>query len=232
LTQVLAQALQQDIQEKAAQVPDKDIEDYYNANKNNFEEATLQRVFVPKAKQLEAPKEKLTDEQTQKRQDEAEATMKKEAEALQKRVAAGEDFEKLQKEAFETAGMKAQAPSTKLPDMRKTSLPMTQRTVFDMKSGEVSPVIADGAGYFIYKMGEKQVQPLDKVKEEIHNQLRAQRMQESMEKLQQASTPVLNDDYFGNVPEGAQPMVQPGLKPLPKAPAAKAKPTASNNQSK
>jgi hypothetical protein len=223
--QVLAQALQQDIQEKAADVPEKDIQAYYDANKNNFEEATLQRVFVPKSKQLAPPKEKLSDEQTQKRQEAAEAAMKTEAEALQKRAAAGEDFGKLQKEAFETAGMKAQAPTSNLPDMRRNSLPMSQRSVFDLKDGAVSPVIADGAGYFIYKMGTKQILPLDKVKEEIHNQLRAQRMQESMEKLQQASTPVLNDDYFGNVPEGKQPMIQPGFKPAPKPSGAQSKPT-------
>jgi hypothetical protein len=230
--QVLAQALQQDIQEKAAQVPDKEIEAYYDAHKNEFEQANLQRVFIPKTKQLAPPKEKLSDQETQKRQEAAEAAMKTEADALQKRAAAGEDFNKLQKEAFDAAGMKAQAPNSSLPDMRRTSLPMTQRSVFDLKDGAVSPVIADGAGYFIYKMGTKQIEPLDKVKEEIHNQMRAQRMQESMEKLQQASTPVLNDEYFGNVPEGNQPMIQPGFKPAPKASGAKPKPMASEQQSK
>lgn len=227
--QVLAQALQQDIQEKAAQVPDADIQAYYDGHKNDFEQASLQRIFVPKSKQLEPSKEKLTDEQTEKRQQDAEAVMKTEAEALQKRAAAGEDFSKLQKEAFDAAGMKAQAPNSTLPDMRRNSLPLTQRSVFDLKDGAVSPVIADGAGFFIYKMGKKENLPLDKVKEEIHNQLRAQRMQESMEKLQQASTPVLNDDYFGNVPEGPQPMVQPGFKPAPKPGV---KPMASQKPSK
>ena len=224
--QVLAQMLQQDMQEKAGQIPDKDIEDYYNANKSTFEEASLQRLFVPKNKQLDPPKEPLSDEATKKRQEESEAAMQKEAEALQKRAAAGEDFAKLEQEAFQFAGMKAQAPNSSMPNMRLTSLPLAHRSVFDMKAGEVSPVIADGAGLFVYKMGEKQTLPVDKVKDEIKNQLRAQRLNDEMTKLQQSAQPTLNDDYFGPAPsageEGAgveqhgKSGVTVGTKPAPK----------------
>src|SRR5207244_1680990 len=163
------------------------IEDYYNANKSTFEEASLQRLFVPKNKQLDPPKEPLSDEATKKRQEESEAAMQKEAEALQKRAAAGEDFAKLEQEAFQFAGMKAQAPNSSMPNMRLASLPLAHRSVFDMKAGEVSPVIADGAGLFVYKMGEKQTLPVDKVKDEIKNQLRAQRLNDEMTKLQQSA---------------------------------------------
>src|SRR5207237_5978058 len=112
--QVLAQELGQNLQEKATQIPDSEIQDYYKKNDAAYQEADLQRLFIPHSKQLEPPKEKLSDEQTKKRQDEADDAMKKEAEALHTRAASGEDFDKLQQEALTTGGLKANPPSTKL----------------------------------------------------------------------------------------------------------------------
>jgi hypothetical protein len=222
--QVLAQALQQSIQQKAAEVPEQDMQDYYNKNQENFEQASLQRLFIPKSKALEPAKEKLSDEQTKKRQEEAEAAMKTEADTLYKRAQAGEDFAKLQEEAFQFAGMKAKAPSTNMPDLRRNSLPLTHRSVFDLKAGQISPLITDTSGYFVYKMGEKQTLPLEKVKDEVHNTLRAQRMNEEMEKVQKSATPTLNDEYFGAAPEAGEMPGPPGRPmPTPK-PASESKP--------
>jgi hypothetical protein len=217
--QVMAQSLNQALQEKASQVPDKDIEDYYQKNTVAYEEATMQRLFIPKSKQLETPKEKLSEAETQKRQQQAEAAMKTEADALRARAAKGEDFAKLQEEAFQFAGMKSKPPSSSMGKTRRTSLPPGHASVMDLKPGEVSQVIADQSGSFVYKIGEKDTLPLDKVREEIHGTLRAQRMQDSMQSLQQAATPTLNEDYF-MVPPGPAPpgmsMPMGGAKPNPK----------------
>jgi len=198
--QVLAQELQRSMQEKADQIPDKDIEDYYKANQSQFEEADLHRLFVPRNKQMDPPKEKLSDEAMKKRQEDAEASMKALATRLQARAAAGEDFDKLQAEAFAGAGLKAKAPNTAMGKIRRTALPPAHGSAFDLKTGQVSPLISDGSGFFVYKMGEKGALPVDKAKEEIHNILRGQRLQESMEAMQKSVNPTLNDDYFG--PEG------------------------------
>jgi hypothetical protein len=207
--QVLAQELGRSMQEKADQVPDKDIEDYYNKNTAQFEEADLHRLFIPKNKQLEPTSEKLSEEATKKRQELAEASMKAVAEKLQARAAAGEDFNKLQAEAFLAAGLKAKAPNTDMGKIRRTALPPAHAAAFDLKTGQVSALITDGSGFFVYKMGERDTVPLDKAKEEIHNILRGQRMQDSMEAMQHAATPTLNDEYFG--PEQEHPgMMGPG----------------------
>src|SRR5438034_5038583 len=81
--------------------------------------------------------------------------MKKEAEALHTRAASGEDFDKLQQEAFTTGGLKANPPSTKLGKVRRSSLPADQGAVFDLKSGEVSQLISGPNGYFVYKVGDR-----------------------------------------------------------------------------
>lgn len=225
--QVLAQELGRSMQEKADQVPDKDIQDYYDKNKAQFEEADLQRLFIPKNKQQEPPKEKLSDEAMQKRQADAEAAMKAVAEKLQARAAAGEAFNKLQGEAFEAAGLKAKAPNTEMGKIRRTALPPAHASAFDLKTGQVSALITDTSGYFVYKMGERDTLPADKAKDEIHNILRGQRMQESMEAMQKAASPTLNEEYFGPEGPGAGVNPQAGIKPPLKRPMPNKLPAAT-----
>lgn len=234
--QVLQQELGRSMQEKAEQVPDKDIEDYYNANKAQFEEADLHRLFIPKNKQLDPPKEKLSDEAQKKRQADAEAAMKTIAEKLRARAAAGEDMDKLQTEAFEAAGLKAKAPNTAMGKIRRTALPPTHASAFDLKPGEVSPLITDTSGYFVYKLTERDTEPLDKAKEEIHNTLRGQRMQEAMESVQKAAAPTLNEEYFGPEEQGQGAVMGPGgmkppmRRPMPgKMPASNTTPDSKSN---
>ncbi|HWY55802.1 MAG TPA: peptidyl-prolyl cis-trans isomerase [Terriglobales bacterium] len=195
--QLLSQSYNQAVQEKAGQVSDKDIEDYYHANTAAYEEATLQRIMVPHSQTFPASKVKLSAAAEEKRRKDAEEVMQKEADKLHARAVAGEDFSKLQEEATQLSGSKAKAPSTKMGEVRRNSLPPTHASVMDLKSGEVSAVISDPGGYYIYKVGAKEVEPLDKVKEEIRATLRTQRMQEQMQAVQQSATPTLDESYFG-----------------------------------
>ena len=213
--QVLSQELGQSLQQQAGQVPDKEVDDYYEKNKTTFDEVQAQRLFIPHSRSLPAPKTKLTDAENKKRQADAEAAMKVEADALQKRAVAGESFAKLQKEAFTFAGFKSEPASTDLGKIRRNSLPPDHHFIMELKSGEVSKLIADSTGYFVYKVGEKDTLAEDKVKDEIHNILRAQRLQESMGSLQKSATPDLNESYFGP-PE--KPEEEPDGKAMPKPP--------------
>src|SRR6201988_1046881 len=154
--QVLAEALQQKIQEEAAKVPDADIEKYYKEHPENCEQYNLDRIFVPRSKQDTDLKnepgknEKLTEDEekakeaAEKAKKEAvQQAMTKLADDLRARAAAGEDFIKLQKEAFEAAGMKIESPTVNLPSTRRNSLAPAHAAVFELKAGEVSPVISD-----------------------------------------------------------------------------------------
>ena len=111
--------------------------------------------------------------------------------------------------------MKSKPPSTKMDKVRKDSMPPEQQSVFDLKPGEVSPLITDESGYFIYKAGEKTTPPLEQEKEEIKTKLRAQRLQDSMQSVQKMANPTLDDKYFAApsappmqgmpMPQGASP---------------------------
>jgi hypothetical protein len=229
--QILTQELNRSLQEQASQVPEKEIEQYYHDNSTAFEQATLLRIFVPRSKQIEASKtNKPTDpkpDESQAQQKAAEEAMTTEANKLHGRAAAGEDFEKLQKEAFEFAGLKASAPSSNLGKVRRMNLPPSQASVMDLKAGDVSQVINDPSGHYIYKMVSKEVSPLPQVKDEIRNTLQSQKMKDAMQAIQQSGTTELNDAYFGTAPSG------PGPVPVkPKPDASKESPQTKSPQPK
>lgn len=215
--QVLSQSFNKAIQEKAAQVTDKEIEDYYQNNTAKFEQADLDRIYVPKTQQPAAPMAKAGAPVQPKPATDTEAAMKAEADKLHTRAAAGEDFTKLQAEAYQAAGIKAAAPNAAMTKVRRSSLPPNQVSVMELKPKEVSAVIADQNGYYIYKVKTEEVLPLDQVREEIKGTLRSERMQEEMKAVQENATPTLNDSYFAPPPPPSLAGPRPGGTPTPKA---------------
>ena len=223
---VLAGELQQKLQKEAADVPDADLQKYYDEHKADFEQFNIDRLFVPRNKQpepeLKSENEKNakpTEEELKARQaaekakaDEAELAMTKLADDLRARAAAGEDFAKLQKEAFAAAGMKIESPTVNLANIRRTGLAPSQAVVFDLKPGEVSQVINDTGGHYVYKLNSKSEIPLDQAKNEIHGRLQGERMKDMMEKLNGSFKVETNEAYFGPAgpPAGMQQRPGPG----------------------
>ncbi len=210
--QILSQQLQRSVQEEAENVPPAEIEAYYKKNPEAYEQFSLDRLFIPRYKQAELEKktnngEKLTEEQLKAKeaadkakQEAGEQELSKLADSLRERAAAGEDFVKLQKEAYEVAGMKVETPTVNLPKVRRTGLAPAHSAVFDLKVGDVSAVITDNGGHYVYKVVTKQVLPLDQVTEEIRNTLKNQRMKEMMDQYANSYHTETNEAYFGPAP--------------------------------
>src|SRR4029077_20901388 len=88
--QILSQSLNQALQEKAGQISDEDLKDYYDKNPAGFEEADLQRIFVPHSQTFPASQVTLRSPVETKRNKAGEAAMKAEAGKLRTRAATGE----------------------------------------------------------------------------------------------------------------------------------------------
>jgi hypothetical protein len=209
---VLTKELSQKLQDEAGRVSDQDVASYYHKNEAAFQEADLQRIFIPRTKQpAEAKdakdnrdKDKTSSDEAKKTQQDSEEAMKKQAALIRERAAAGEDFDKLQDEAAAAAEFKGKPP-TKLGKVRRSSLPPTQAEVMDLKPGETSQLITTPNGYLIYKAGERDTLPLEKVHDEIVSTLRSQRIQDAMQAIQKSATPELNEKYFAEAsPADAQ----------------------------
>ncbi len=239
--QVLTNALQRKVQQESSEVPEAEIEKYYKDNPQSYEQYTLERIFVPRTKQAdnevkaeeanedkEDKDEKLTDEQKAAKEaaekakaDESEQAMTKLADELRARAAAGEDFTKLQKAAYDAAGMKIESPNVNLANVRRTNLPPAHASVLDLKAGDVSQVISESGGHYIYKLVSKTQLPLDQVKTEIHNKLQGDRLRERMDALNKSFTSETNEAYFGpgggSMPPIHMPRQRPGMPPAPQS---------------
>lgn len=229
---ILAQKLQESAREDADKVTESEITAYYKANPEAFEQFSLDRLYIPRDKQPpeedkeEAAKEpeKLTDEQ-QKAKDEVEKAKQEKgeqelnqlAETLRQRAAAGEDFAKLEKEALDAAGVKAENSTINLPTVRRTGLPPAHVAVFDLKVGEVSAVITEPAGHYVYKVVTKEVLPLDdRLTLEIRNKLKGEHFKEAMDKYTNSYQTVTNEAYFGSAPAGPLPRMRPQMPVRPR----------------
>lgn len=193
--QVLSQLLSRSLQEEAGRISDSDLESYYNKNAAAYEEASFVRIFVP-ANQIVTPNPNSKNEETKPQPKASEEAMKKIAAALRARAANGEDFDKLQKEAFVAAGMTWTPPTTKMEKIRRATLPAAHGAALELKPGQVSEPISDPSGHYIYKLLSKKTLPLDVVKQEIRNALSAQRYRDAMQPFQTGNAE-LNDAYFG-----------------------------------
>jgi parvulin-like peptidyl-prolyl isomerase len=192
--QILATSYSRELQQKYSDVPQADIEKYYKENASKYEQAKLQRIYIP----MVTPEGKPPDA----------AATKIIAEKIQQRAAAGEDFDKLQKDAFAVAENKGSPPSVEMGERRRGTLPPRQEdTVFGLKAGEVSPALEETSGFYIYKVVGKETLPLDKVREEIKGILGRERFRDGIEKIRGSVQPTFNEAYFGGP---AQPPAAPG----------------------
>jgi hypothetical protein len=138
-----------------------------------------------------------------------EAGMAALAAKLRARAAAGEDFTKLQAEAFAAANIKGAPVETKVPKATRATVPPN---VFDLKSGEISELIPDARAFFVYKMGTKTTTSFEDAKNDVKTAIKNERMQEAQKAVSEISTTTLNDAYFGP-PEPAPAPGGPGRQP-------------------
>lgn len=234
--QALAGELRDNMQEQASNVTDADAQKYYDDHKANYEQADVERLVIPKTPlpaDKDAAKDKDDDDAKPAAKKPAtaagkaaaakagtkaaaakpktavvadEAGMAALAAKLRARAAAGEDFGKLQAEAFAAANIKGAPIETKVPKASRASTPPN---VFDLKTGDVSELIPDTRAFFVYKMGAKTTTSFEDAKADVKTALKNERMQEMQKAVSEIGTTTLNDAYFGP-PEPAQAPGGPG----------------------
>jgi PPIC-type PPIASE domain len=225
--QLLAGLAGEQIQKSAGQVSDAEIEDYYKQHSGEFKTISYDKIFVPKQKS--GTSISANDPDAQKKRQAAEDEMKQEAEKLRTRAAAGEDFVKLQQEAYDFSGTKlvASASNTHVDKVAKAHMAGNDAAIFDLKKGEVSQVISDPQGLMIYKVVDLQNQQLADVREEVSRSVQSEKLKAASESLQKQSTQdtTYNDAYFAVPP--APSLRKPGEEAPAPAAAGSGKPAAS-----
>jgi hypothetical protein len=193
--QLLARQAGEKIQRDAANVPDSEISDYYQQHASDYKTISFERIYIPKQKQAETSGDP-NQLHAETKPAASEAEMKDEADKLRARAAAGEDPTKLQQQANDFAGTKAQVTNVKVDNMRKASIPPTDAGIFDLKAGEVSQVFSDASGYRIYKVEEIKDLPLASVHDEIARAVQGQNMKNAFDSLQNSAKTTFDNTYF------------------------------------
>jgi hypothetical protein len=219
--QVLDRLASDQMQREAAKVTDNEIEEFYRQHQADFKTVSYDKLYVPKEKQFEGPP---ADPDLQKKRQASESDMKEEADKLRARAAAGEDFTKLQQDAYDFAGFKAKASNTHVNGISKTAVPSTEAAIFDLKKGEVSQVLSTGQGFMIYKVDDVQDRPLADVRSEIARRLQGEKMKAVSEQLQKSASEstTFDEAYFAT--PAPPTLLNPGEVPSAPNPSSNAAP--------
>jgi hypothetical protein len=190
--QLLTQRLNRYFEERASSISDSDIEKYYKANAVKFERAELLRIFVPT--QTRQAQKTVSVEPSSTANDSRMLTV---AEKIHARAAGGEDFQQLQKEAFEAANISSGSPNVSTGKIARVGLPLDHQKVFSLEPGQVSDVIPDASGYFIYKVVSKQMIPMSQAGKQIRQWIVSERIQDATASLTKSIKGELDQMYFG-----------------------------------
>ena len=192
----LATAGYQDLQKQTSNISDSEVEDYYKQHITDYKAISFDKLYVPKQKVFETSAQKPNDPDLQKKREASEMEMKAEADKLRARAAAGEDFTKLQQEAYDFAGIKQTPQSTHMENQRKNSVLPADSSIFELKKGDTSEVFNDPAGFMVYKVTDIKDLPVATVHDEIARTLQAEKLKTAMDGLQNSVKTTLDESYF------------------------------------
>jgi len=188
----LAEAYQRQITQKNQTVPQSEVEAYYNQHKDEFDSATLRRLYIPKA-----------DPANPKATPDEKAAFAKKAEdvgnQMDERAKKGEDMDTLEKDAYKALGLTITPPSTQIGPVRKGALPpATDKQIFSLSAGGTYKD-DEPTAIIIYKVEKKETSPLDKVKVEIERNLQRQKIESKLNGITSSVKADYNESYFGAV---------------------------------
>jgi parvulin-like peptidyl-prolyl cis-trans isomerase-like protein len=218
--QVLANAMVNQ-EQNGFLVSGEQIDDYYQKNQARWEEAKIKIIliaFKPAAIPAKAPAETspapggtapaIADtlkaaaagalESAHPLNERTQAEAQKLAGDLVKQLRAGADFAKLVTQYSDDAESKSSGGDFGTPIKAGSSFAQDlKKTVFAMKPGEISDPVPQGYGYYIIRLEEKTVPPINDVRESIVKDLRDNHMNEYMKDLTTRFTPqVQRPDFF------------------------------------
>jgi PPIC-type PPIASE domain len=183
--QVLANTLYRQIEAEASNVPTPEIEKYYSGHQLDFERGEVRRLVVPK--QISTPGAQSLDA----------SILKTKAEEFRTRAAAGEDFDKLQRAAYEDLGIKTTVSTTKLSMVRRMSLSVEESKVLDLDPGQVTQVLESPSAFVVVKLDSKKILSLEDAKPEIVPFLQRERAQQVIKEAGESGKAQFDLEYFG-----------------------------------
>ncbi|HLK49746.1 MAG TPA: peptidylprolyl isomerase [Bryobacteraceae bacterium] len=181
---ILATAFAQALREQAPAATDADIQGYYAAHPDLYQQVEVRRISVP----LEGPDE------TGKPLD--RAAVLSAMEEIRKAAVGGEDFNKLQQQVYRQFRIATPAPPVTVITIQRRSLQGGEAKLFDLKPGAVSSVLDLPGAIAVEKLEGKGTAPLASVRAEIEAWLRGTKAQAQLAKFTGDIKTEFNLDYL------------------------------------
>jgi peptidyl-prolyl cis-trans isomerase C len=172
------------------EMSDADVEKFYNANRERYEEFGLLRIHVPNVKEHH-PAPGAAQPAVNPAAEEAE--MKDLATRIRAEAVAGGNFDKLQAKVYKLAGSVDDPPDTDLGDKwTRDTLPEEDSAVLKLKPGQVSEPIHNENGWNIVKVVSRKTPPLSEARDITIQMIVA----DQANSIRHAITTDINEQYF------------------------------------
>lgn len=195
---VLAQALLNDFNRRNPATPEEEKK-FYEAHRDNYEEAKVKVIYIAFAadpKAAPAAGRKLLGEQ------EARAKI----ESLRRQALEGADFAALARQhshdetsAAKDGDLGVIRRSDQVPDAIKAA-------IFSLKPGQVSEVVAQPNGFYLFRLEEMRTKTLDEVRQEVSREAQSEKFREWFDSIRKSiAVTYENEAYFSRSPGGPGP---------------------------
>jgi hypothetical protein len=160
----LDHAIMLHMRDQVLATPEPVVEKFYREHPERFVFLGLLRIDVPKQKRHPVPSGSAGVPKVDSAADERE--MAKVAQAIRREAVAGIKFERLEAKAYKLAGITDDPPDVDMLDKSTIdTLPKDFASViYNLKVGQVSPVVETPDEYLIYKLTSKQTIPLSEAR--------------------------------------------------------------------
>jgi len=177
-------------------VSPEELRDFYEKNKERYEQARVKALYIP-----------YVSDQVRKESNDSkllsQAEAKAKAEKLLEEIHRGADFVKLVKEHSGDPSSAAKdgdfgiiRRSDKLPEPVKN-------TIFGLQPGQVSDVVWQPNGFYIFRLVEKSITPFEQVRAQIEDEARQAKFTEWVQATQKSVQVQVQNEAFFAAPFGA-----------------------------
>ena len=166
--------------EEDLKVTDKEIETYYNKNKSDFKEESIEAYHILVS---------ILDDEDKQVSDSEKDKLKSKANKIAEKIKSGEDFEKLAKENSDDKSTGKNGGYLGY-FTKEDKNPEFTKKVFSLDKGQVSDVFETPYGYEIVKVTDKKTKQksLEDCREDIVNRILAEKYLQHIEKLKDDTT--------------------------------------------
>ena len=182
---VVAGLLMQNLQKQTPTIAEPEIQKYYEAHQNQYEEFHVRRLAVP----VLAPTE------SGRRLD--RPAIKAEMEDLRSRAIAGGDPNQVLLDTYKHLQIQATPPPASVMTLRRGDVQGDEAKALDLNPGEFSAVLDLPAAFAVMKLESKGTMPIESVHQEIEAILHQERLQDEVREVTKKISAEFNLQYLG-----------------------------------